>query len=612
MRSVFLAALLVGWLAAAAAAQTDVGDIRLVVTGPAGAPVVASGLLASEAPPMRRSFKTNAEGWFTLSRVPFGVYILTVEAPGHVPQHVTVEVRSASPHLVPVSLAASPQLEQSIDVTADLPLVDTQRTGVSFAIAAPQLQGHLSAVPGRLVLDLVDQQPGWLMEANGVLHPRGSEYQTLFVVDGIPMDENRSPAFAPDLQENAIQAMSVLTGNIPAEYGRKISGVVEVSTNRDIQEGFHGSFDAGTGSFGMASGGASVTHGWAGQSLTVSASAARTDRYLDPPVVENFTNDGNLAGALVSYQLRATDRDRVQFTWQHRRSDFGVPNEIVQESAGQRQDNSRSDDALNGTWTHILGARSVLSTRGLLQHLSASLTSNPASTPVIVDQERSFTRGYVNASIATDIGRHQLKFGGDLVVTPVHEALAYQITDDDFADAGTAPTFDFADKRTSNEQSLFIQDTIRRGSLTFSAGHRVGADRRPGLSRVVRPRLSDARNREPAAGQLAGDRSDQPRVGAAAGAAIARPLLRSGHHDGARRRRTARRHSIPAHVHQLRRRRRVPEYWSELPSGIRGRQHQGHGCQIDAADVAADQRLRELCAVEGHSRPAGRGRVVHR
>jgi outer membrane receptor protein involved in Fe transport len=323
-----------------------------------------------------------------------------------------------------------------------------------------------------MVLDLVDQQPGWLMEANGVLHPRGSEYQTLFVVDGIPMDENRSPAFAPDLQENAIQAMSVLTGNFPAEYGRKLSGVVEVTTNRDIQEGFHGSVEAGTGRFGMASGGGSVSHGWGSQAVTGSASAARTDRYLDPPVVENFTNDGSLAGALASYQRRLTDRDRLQFTWQHRRSDFGVPNEIVQEAAGQRQDNSRSDDALHGAWTRVLGARSVLSTRGLLQHLSASLTSNDASTPVIVEQERSFTRGYVNASVATDLGRHQLKFGGDLVVTPVHEALAYELTDDDFAEEGTADTFQFQDERTSNEQSLYIQDTIRRGTLTFSAGLR--------------------------------------------------------------------------------------------------------------------------------------------
>jgi outer membrane receptor protein involved in Fe transport len=472
MRTSLLVALLIGCGAATAAAQTDVGEIRLIVTGPADAPIVASGLLASEAPPMRRSFTTDAEGRFTLSRVPFGVYVLTIEAAGYLPQQMTVDVRSARPHLIPVSLAASPQLEQRIDVTADLPLIDTQRTGVSFAVAAPQLQGHLSAVPGRMVLDIVDQQPGWLMEANGVLHPRGSEYQTLFVVDGIPMDENRSPAFAPDLQENAIQAMSVLTGNIPAEYGRKISGVVEVTTNRDLQEGFHGSVEAGTGSFGMASGGASVTHGWANQAVTFSASAARTDRYLDPPVVENFTNDGSLAGALASYQVRPSDRDRLQFTWKHRTSEFGVPNEIVQESAGQRQDNSRSDDALNGAWTRIVGARSVFSARGLLQHLSASLTSNAASIPVIVDQQRAFTRGYVNASVATDLGRHQLKFGGDLVVTPVREALAYEITDDDFAEAGTADTFQFADQRTSNEQSLYIQDTIRRGPLTFSAGLR--------------------------------------------------------------------------------------------------------------------------------------------
>src|SRR5204863_9492756 len=127
-----------------------------------------------------------------------------------------------------------------------------------------------------------------------------------------------------------------------------------------------------------------------------------------------------------------SDRDRVKFTWQHRRSDFGVPNEIVQETAGQRQDNSRSDHAVHGAWTRVVGARSMLSTRGLVQRLSATLTSNAASTPVIVDQQRSFTRGYVNASLATDLGRHQVKFGGDLVVTPVREALSYEITDGDF------------------------------------------------------------------------------------------------------------------------------------------------------------------------------------
>jgi outer membrane receptor protein involved in Fe transport len=37
---------------------------------------------------------------------------------------------------------------------------------------------------------------------------------------------------------------------------------------------------------------------------------------------------------------------------------------------------------------------------------------------------------------------------------------------------GTSETFQFDDERTSNEQSLYVQDTIRRGPLTLSAGLR--------------------------------------------------------------------------------------------------------------------------------------------
>src|SRR5260370_4617760 len=98
------------------------------------------------------------------------------------------------------------------------------------------------------------------MEANCVLHPRGSEYQTLFVVDGVPTDDNRSPAFAPDLQDGDLQAVNVLTGNFPAEYGRKLGGVVEVTTARDIRQGFHGAADLGAGSFATASGGVTAAY----------------------------------------------------------------------------------------------------------------------------------------------------------------------------------------------------------------------------------------------------------------------------------------------------------------------------------------------------------------
>src|SRR6266542_1246222 len=214
--------------AARASAQVERGELQLRVTDPTGAPLRTTGILASEAPQLYRTFETDNAGRFTLQNLPFGVYQLRVDCEGFAPYSTIVEIRSAVPRTLQVELSLA--LSSRVDVTNEPPLIDVSRTGVMFSIGAPQIPDALPSVPGRRLLDLVDAQPGWLMEANGVLHPRGSEYQTLFVVDGIPLDDNRSPAFAPDLQDADLQAVHVLTGNFPAEYGRKLGGVVEVTT----------------------------------------------------------------------------------------------------------------------------------------------------------------------------------------------------------------------------------------------------------------------------------------------------------------------------------------------------------------------------------------------
>ena len=47
-------------------------------------------------------------------------------------------------------------------------------------------------------------------------------------VDGLPMNENRSPGFAPPIESSDVESMRVMTAGFPAEYGRKLGGVVEV------------------------------------------------------------------------------------------------------------------------------------------------------------------------------------------------------------------------------------------------------------------------------------------------------------------------------------------------------------------------------------------------
>jgi len=241
-RTVAVAVAVVVCGASPAPAQLASGEIRLTVNDATGLPLAASGVLTSDSSGTERTFETDTGGRFAFARLPFGAYRLVVHAPGFSPRTEIVDVRSALPREVRLSLALA-SITAAVDVTAQPMLVDAHRVGVSYDVASRQVREQQSSTPGRELLDLVNAQPGWLMEPNGVLHPRGSEYQTLFVVDGVPMEDNRSPAFAPELPDGEVEAISIITGTFPAEYGRKLGGVVDVTTSRDRRRGFHGSVE---------------------------------------------------------------------------------------------------------------------------------------------------------------------------------------------------------------------------------------------------------------------------------------------------------------------------------------------------------------------------------
>lgn len=464
-------ALFVCLLIAPMRAQLSTGELRLEVVDTTGLAVTASGTLVSDASLTSRTFDTDSRGTFVFDRLAAGRYRLTVSSAGFAPQTRLVDIRSALPLVVHVTLDVAP-VTASVTVTDTATLVDAHRAGVAYTVGAQQVREQQSTVPGRELLDLVNLQPGWLMESNGVLHPRGSEYQTLFVVDGVPMDDNRSPAFAPELPDAEIEAISVITGTFPAEYGRKLGGVVDVTTSRDARAGAHGAVEAGGGSFGTAMASASAGYGWGRRSLTVNAATSRTNRYLDPPTEVNDGNDGSLGSIAVGFDQHVTTRDRIQLGWRRSTAAFKVPNDLEQERAGQRQDRRSREQSAQGAWTHVFSSRLLLGVRAAAADLTADLWSNPASTPIVVAQQRGFRRGYAKVALTTQAGIHEIKIGGDVVHSPVNEALQYRITDASAFARGTPSVFSFADRQSDTEDVLFVQDTMRAGSLTASVGVR--------------------------------------------------------------------------------------------------------------------------------------------
>jgi hypothetical protein len=231
--------------------QSNRGELRLKVIDPSGLGVKTTVLIVSEANHYRNSLTTSEQGTLDVRRLPFGVYQLEITLGGFSPLSETVEIRSSIPteHTIQLKL---PSVSQSVTVTAPDTLIDPDQAGAVSQIGSETIEHRLSSLPGRSLQDLVNSQPGWLYEGNAVLHPRGSEYQTQFVVDGVPLQDNRSPSFGNEIEADDVQSMSIYTAGIPAEYGRKMGGVVELNTIQDSDPGLHGhvvlsgrSFDTG-------------------------------------------------------------------------------------------------------------------------------------------------------------------------------------------------------------------------------------------------------------------------------------------------------------------------------------------------------------------------------
>lgn len=172
-------------------AQSNSGEIRLKVTDPSGLGVKTAIHVSSEANQYRAILQTDNQGNLVLQRLPFGLYTLAIEQTGFAPVTETVALASSIPirHAIQLKLAT---VTQAIAVNSENTLIDPDQAGSVSQIGSDVIQHRLSSIPGRSLQDLVNSQPGWLYEGNAVLHPRGSEYQTQFVVDGIPLTDNRS------------------------------------------------------------------------------------------------------------------------------------------------------------------------------------------------------------------------------------------------------------------------------------------------------------------------------------------------------------------------------------------------------------------------------------
>jgi hypothetical protein len=473
-------------------AQSNNGELRLRVTDPLGLAVKISIQIVSEANQYRRILSTDDQGALTLQRLPFGVYQIQISQPGFAEVAQSVDVHSSIPteHLIQLKIVAQ---SESVTVSAANTLINPEQAGSVSQIGSDSIQNRVSSIPGRSIQDLVNSQPGWLYEGNAVLHPRGSEYQTQFVVDGIPLTDNRSPSFGPQIEGDDVQSMSIYTAGIPAEYGRKMGGVVEVNTLQDSQAGFHGQLVLSGGSFDSAGAFAQGQYSSGKNTFGASASGGMTSHYLNPVVVQNYTNRGTLGDFSVNYQRDQTPKDRLNLSVRHEFSRYELPNEQLQQAVGQLQTADNLETMGIVSYQHTFSSNVLADLRGMVRDNANDFNSDANSTPIEILQRNRFREGYFKGSITISHSRHEIKAGVESDNLFLYENFNYNITDPTQFDPNTPLTFSFRAHRPDLEQAGYVQDSIRLGNWTVNAGLRWDHYQLMLNRQAVGPRLAISR-----------------------------------------------------------------------------------------------------------------------
>jgi hypothetical protein len=229
--------------------QTYTGTITGIVSDAQGAKVTGAKVtLTNLATLETRSVNSNEEGRYSFAQLQPGTYSLRVSMAGF-QESITnnIELIASQTREVNPALAVG-QVNESVEVTADVTTIDTQTANQQASLGVTAVQG----------LPMIARNPLVLFQTQaGVVSPRtgisgsvsdqnqnrysingGRDMQVLVLVDGIPMTAGDWGGALAAPGADSVQEFQIMRNAFDARFGRTGGGVVSMVT-RGGGQGIH-------------------------------------------------------------------------------------------------------------------------------------------------------------------------------------------------------------------------------------------------------------------------------------------------------------------------------------------------------------------------------------
>ena len=234
--------------AVAYAAPGAVDEIQGTIKDALGRPLSgASLILKSPDETIMVRTKSDADGHFVFSSVKPGTYAVLAEKPGFQASTAIVTVEAGTIATTTLTMAAQEALEVSVQAERLNQARNSlsPKTGGSIYNFDQKDIDRLARGDNTSFNQVLLQAPGVANDSFGQLHVRGDHANLQYRINGIILPEGIT-GFGQALDTRFVSKIDLLTGALPAQYGLREAGVIEIKTKSIIETG--GSVDLYGGS----------------------------------------------------------------------------------------------------------------------------------------------------------------------------------------------------------------------------------------------------------------------------------------------------------------------------------------------------------------------------
>lgn len=189
----------------------------------------------------------NEKGEFVILNIPPGQYNVRVSFIGYetvIIQNVVIIVDQTT--ILSIDLKPQTLEVEEVIVTAKTPLIQKDITSSISIINRKEIE----SLPVSTFTELLSLQAGVVGSGSNIHIRGGRSNEVAYMIDGMLVVDPLLGGLATQINNDAIQEMSLLSGTFNAEYGNALSGVVNIVT-RDGSDKLSGKFEYRTSEFGI-------------------------------------------------------------------------------------------------------------------------------------------------------------------------------------------------------------------------------------------------------------------------------------------------------------------------------------------------------------------------